>query len=105
MRCPGGSGGIRNTSIIVVIWNTWNTYSALRAVTGKARQRGISVLERRAEEQRIENEKEEARRPRAQGQARRSQSAPPKNRDKNGGEAARGRGRQRINEIGRRKEG
>ena len=35
----------------------------------------------------------------------RSQSAPPKDRDKNGGEAARGRGRQRINEAGRRKEG
>ena len=74
------------------------------AATAKARQRGISVLERLAEEQRIAEEKEEARRPRAR--ARRSQSAPPKDRDKNGGEAARGRGRQRINvEAGRRKEG
>ena len=73
------------------------------AATAKARQRGISVLERLAEEQRIAEEKEEARRHRAR--ARRSQSAPPKDRDKNGGEAARGRGRQRINEAGRRKEG
>ena len=71
------------------------------AATAKARQRGISVLERLAEEQRIAEEKEEARRPRAR--ARRSQSAPPKDKDKNGGEAARGRGRQRINEAGRRK--
>ena len=73
------------------------------AATVKARQRGQSVLERRAEEQRVEQEKEEARRPRAE--AKRSPSATPVGRDKNGGEDARGRGRQRINEAGNREQG
>ena len=72
------------------------------AAAAKARQRGMSVLERLAEEDRIVAEKEEVRRSRAK--ARRSKSAPPSGagRDKNGGEEARGRGRQRINEAGRR---
>ena len=61
------------------------------------------MLERLLKEQQIEEDREEARRPR--GAAKRSQSVPPSNRDNNGGEAARGRGRQRVNEIGRRKEG
>ena len=71
------------------------------AAAAKARQRGLTVLERQAdEEQRIEAEKEEARRPRAAGK--RSQSAPRGcGRDKNGGDEARRRGRQRINEAGR----
>ena len=57
------------------------------------------LLERQAEEERIAAEKEAARRPRKA--ARRSQSTPPQ-KDKNGGELARGRGRQRINQtIGR----
>ncbi len=73
------------------------------AAAARNRKRGITVLERLAEEQRIEQEKEEARRPRAK--AKRSQSAAPCRRDKNGGEDARGRGRQRINEAGARKEG
>ena len=61
----------------------------------------MSVLERLSEEDRIAAEKEEARRPRVK--AKRSQSAlPGASRDKNGGDAARGRGRQRINEAGRR---
>ena len=72
------------------------------AAAAKARNRGMSVLERLAEEDRIVAEKEEVRRSRAK--ARRSKSAPPSGagRDKNGGEEARGRGRQRINEAGRR---
>jgi hypothetical protein len=73
------------------------------AATAKKRQRGLTVLEREAEKERIAAEKEEARRPRAK--AKRSQSAPPADRDRYGGEAARGRGRQRMNETGRRKEG
>eukprot|EP00966_Prymnesium_polylepis_P099095 2294903-Prymnesium_polylepis.1 len=72
------------------------------AATAKARQRGMSVLDRLAEEQRIEEEKEEARRPRVV--ARRSQSVP-RSRDKHGGEEARGRGRQRVNEAVTRKGG
>ena len=59
------------------------------------------MLEHEAEKERIAAEKEEARRPRAK--ARRSQSAPPADRDKYGGEEARGRVRQRMNEAGRRK--
>jgi len=73
------------------------------AATAKNRKRGLTVLERQAQEQRIEEQKEDARRPRAK--AKRSESAPPGNRDKHGGEDARGRGRQRMNEAGSRKEG
>ena len=69
------------------------------AQSAKDRQRGLSVLERQAEGERIAAEKEAARRQRKA--ARRSQSTPPQ-KDKNGGELARGRGRQRINQtIGR----
>ena len=71
------------------------------AATAKRRQKGLSVLDRLAEEQRIAEEKEEARRPRAK--AKRSQSEP--RREEHGGEEARGRGRQRINEAGTRKDG
>ena len=71
------------------------------AAAAKARKRGRTVLERQAEEQRMDSEKEESRRPRAA--RRRSQSAPRAGgRHKNGGEDARGRGRQRVNEAGRR---
>ena len=63
------------------------------AQSAKDRQRGLSVLERQAEGERIAAEKEAARRQRKA--ARRSQSTPPQ-KDKNGGELARGRGRQRI---------
>ena len=73
------------------------------AATAKQRQRGPTVLERQAVEQRIEEEKAEARRPRTP--TKRSQSAPCRDRDKHGGEEARGRGRQRINEAGGRKDG
>ena len=70
------------------------------ATAAKSRERGLTVLERQAEQaERDAAEKEAARRPRAT--ARRSQSAPPQ-KDKNGGELARGCGRQRINQtIGR----
>ena len=44
------------------------------AATAKRRQKGLSVLDLLAEEQRIAEEKEEARRPRAK--AKRSQSEP-----------------------------
>ena len=56
------------------------------AQSAKDRQRGLSVLERQAEEERIAAEKEAARRQRKA--ARRSQSTPPQ-KDKNGGELAR----------------
>ena len=69
------------------------------AKAAKERQRGISVLERLREQERIEAEKDAAKRP---GKVR-SQSQPPK--DTNGGEGERGRGRQRINESGLRKDG
>ena len=69
------------------------------AQSANDRQRGLSVLERQAEGERIAAEKEAARRQRKA--ARRSQSTPPQ-KDKNGGELARGSGRQRINQtIGR----
>ena len=79
------------------------------AAAAKSRQRGLTVLERQAEAERIEAEKEAARRPRQA--AKRSQSLPrtrpvaDKEKDKHGGEQARGRGRQRINESGLRKDG
>ena len=66
------------------------------ATAAKARERGLTVLERQAEADRVVAEKEAVRRPRAA--ARRSQSTPPQ-KDKNGGEQARGRGRQRINQT------
>ena len=69
------------------------------AKAAKERQRGISVLERLREQERIEAEKDAAKRP---GKVR-SQSQPPK--DTNGGEGERGRGRQRINESGLRADG
>ena len=79
------------------------------AAAAKARQRGRTVLERQAEAERIEAEKEAEKRPRRA--AKRSQSLPrtrpvaDKEKDKHGGEQARGRGRQRINESGLRKDG
>ena len=67
-----------------LLWHRKRTSSARRthmseqirdpAAAAKKRQRGLTVLERQAEEQRIESEKEAARRPRAA--AKRSQSVP-----------------------------
>ena len=77
------------------------------AAAAKSRQRGLTVLELQAEAERIEAEKEAARRP--HDLLRRSQSTPrgrpAEDKDKNGGDAARSRGRQRINESGLRKDG
>jgi hypothetical protein len=64
------------------------------ASSAKKRQRGLSVLDRQAEEQRIQEDKEDARRHRS-AQQQRSQSVPP------AAEAERGRGRKRMNEAGR----
>eukprot|EP00966_Prymnesium_polylepis_P183603 4255288-Prymnesium_polylepis.1 len=78
------------------------------AAAAKARQRDITVLERQAEVERIEAEKEAARRP--HDRSRRSQSTPRgrpgkgDDKDEYGGEDARSRGRQRINESGLRKD-
>ncbi len=74
------------------------------AAAAKARQRGLSVLERQEEVERIEAEKEAARRPRSQS-APRGRPGKDHDKDKYGGEEARGRGRQRIYESGLRKDG
>ena len=80
-----------------------------QAAAAKSRQRGLTVLERQAEAERIEAEKEAEKRQRRA--AKRSQLLPrtrpvaDKEKDKHGGEQARGRGRQRINESGLRKDG
>jgi hypothetical protein len=66
------------------------------ASSAKKRQRGLSVLDRQAEEQRIQEDKEDSRRHRSAQQ--RSQSVPP------AAEAERGRGRKRMNEAGTRKD-
>ena len=60
------------------------------AAASKARERGLSVLERQAEAECIAAAKDAARRPRAK----RSKSVPrgSGSRDKNGGDEARGRG-------------
>ena len=76
------------------------------AKAAKARERGLSVLERRLAEEKAEAEKQAARRA---AQPPRSKSVPrahkEPDKDKNGGEGERGRGRQRMNESGQRKDG
>ena len=72
----------------------------------KARQRGLTVLERLLAEETAAAEKEEARRlsrPRRALSVPRAQQGADK--DANGGEGERGRGRQRINESGQRADG